>query len=223
MEENHHEKIIRSWNDNAEAWAKAISSNAIESRRVATDAAVVNTILRCGGTHVLDAGCGEGWLARTLSKEGFDVTGFDVSRDLIERARRERVGTFLKCSNDEFIADPYRCGHTFDVGVCNFSLLSDEVSGVLKAIHAVTRPLGHLVIQTLHPCSSNDESRYEDGWREETFSGLPGHWSPMPWYFRTIGSWIGELKLAGWKIDGVEEPLYPNMGKPASLILIGMK
>jgi hypothetical protein len=79
------------------------------------------------------------------------------------------------------------------------------------------------VIQTLHPYSSVGELRYEDGWREETFTGLPGQWSPMPWYSRAMSSWIRQLPSAGWKVNELKEPLHPVTGKPASLILHAMK
>ncbi|WP_221176052.1 class I SAM-dependent methyltransferase [Brevibacillus nitrificans] len=36
-------------------------------------------IIRYRPSRVLDVGCGEGWLARTLNEEGIDVVGIDGS------------------------------------------------------------------------------------------------------------------------------------------------
>jgi SAM-dependent methyltransferase len=42
-----------------------------------------------GGRRVLDAGCGEGYLARVLAASGAQVTGMDISPRLIEQARSQ--------------------------------------------------------------------------------------------------------------------------------------
>lgn len=44
-----------------------------------------------GGQPVLDLGCGEGLVARALAERGAQVTGVDLSRGLIERARRQET------------------------------------------------------------------------------------------------------------------------------------
>ena len=41
----------------------------------------------------------------------------------------------------------------------------------------------------------------------------------MPWYFRTLGSWMDELAAAGLVVRGVREPLHPETGRPLSLLL----
>jgi 2-polyprenyl-3-methyl-5-hydroxy-6-metoxy-1,4-benzoquinol methylase len=215
------QKIIQSWNDNATLWTAVVRTQALESRRLVTNDAVLNTVLSCGGSRILDVGCGEGWLAHALMRNGKEVTGLDVSPNLIEQARKESAAKFHVISYEKFAADPHVLGNDFDVIVCNFSLFSNGLKEILKVMLSITRPSGHLVIQTLHPYSSVGELRYEDGWREEHFNELPGTWSSMPWYFRTISSWIRELTCAGWSLDELKEPLHPVTGKPASLILVG--
>ena len=44
------------------------------------------------GRRVLDAGCGEGYLARALTTGGAEVTGIDLSTRLIELARARDPG-----------------------------------------------------------------------------------------------------------------------------------
>lgn len=213
-----HDRIIASWNTNANSWADAVRTNAIETRRLVTDQAITDTVLGYPGLHILDVGCGEGWLSKKLLMEGRDVTGFDVSAGLIAEARRSCNANFIELSYDAFATEPSRSGADFDLVVCNFSLLGENVSTLLKAIRKVTKPSGHLIIQTVHPYALASGS-YESGWREETFANLPGQWSPMPWYFRTIGSWIEALTTSGWNISRLIEPLHPETRMPASLIL----
>ncbi|MDR7316769.1 hypothetical protein [Brevibacillus nitrificans] len=104
--------------------------------------------------------------------------------------------------------------------VCNFSLLGQDIQGILQSLAALLTPHGVLIVQTLHPFSAMQNDRYEDGWREETFSGMgEGYRSPMPWYFRTIGSWLGEVQAAGFRLLQCQEPVHPTTGMPLSLII----
>src|SRR5687768_1888520 len=76
-----------SWESNAEAWTAAVRSGAIESRRLATDKAIVTAALTLKPAKVLDLGCGEGWLAGALAQHGLETVGIDGSASLIAAAR----------------------------------------------------------------------------------------------------------------------------------------
>ncbi|MNR50008.1 hypothetical protein D3C85_1694700 [compost metagenome] len=75
------------------------------------------------------------------------------------------------------------------------------------------------MIQTLHPwvAAAGD---YQDGWREEDFAGFKGQWQPMPWYFRTLSSWLNALDMAGFALAGLQEPQHPQSPVPQSLLLV---
>jgi 2-polyprenyl-3-methyl-5-hydroxy-6-metoxy-1,4-benzoquinol methylase len=223
VEKNRNEKILESWNENASQWTNAVRMQALETRRLVTNDAILEAVLSCGGTRILDVGCGEGWLSHALTAKGKDVIGFDGCASLIGQARKETPERFHVLTYEEFVTRPNFIGKDCDVVVCNFSLFSDRLDQILEGLFAITKPSGHLIIQTLHPYSSVGEQRYEDAWREETFQGLPEQWSPMPWFFRTMGSWLRELRSAHWKLEELKEPLHPVSGKPASLIIKAIK
>lgn len=211
-------RLRQSWDRNAAAWTRAVRGGEIESRRLATDDAIVGAVLDQAPARVLDAGCGEGWLARALSSHGVEVVGYDGSAELIAEARQKGGGAFHHLSYEEFAGDPARWGG-FDVVVSNFALLGEALQPLLTAHTRSLTPGGQLVIQTVHPVTAHEHPPYVDGWRVETYPGL-GFPSSMPWYFRTLASWLGELRRAGLVLEEMHEPLHPQTEQPVSLILV---
>jgi len=89
------EKIVDSWHTNATPWTSAVREQRIESRKLVTDRAIVDAVISRKPTSVLDLGCGEGWLVRSLSARGVQrVIGVDVVPALVEQARAAGGGEF---------------------------------------------------------------------------------------------------------------------------------
>jgi 2-polyprenyl-3-methyl-5-hydroxy-6-metoxy-1,4-benzoquinol methylase len=76
--------------EHAEAYGQVVSAREQENP---ADSPLVARLLECLGhvasKDVLDAGCGEGFLARVLVARGARVTGVDLSPRLVELARRK--------------------------------------------------------------------------------------------------------------------------------------
>jgi 2-polyprenyl-3-methyl-5-hydroxy-6-metoxy-1,4-benzoquinol methylase len=221
---DHDSRIAQSWLDNADAWVTSVREGLIASRRAGTDTAIIEAVLDQAPEKVLDAGCGEGWLAYALSERGLQVTGFDGSAGLIDRARERGGAEYLHITYDAFIADPTSAGRNYDVVVFNFSLFTEDIVPVLSAAKAVLREGGGVVIQTVHPFNDAQGEPYVDGWREETFSSMSAAFrTSMPWYFRTMRSWLSSVRRAGYEIADVREPVDSESGRPLSLIVVGAK
>ncbi len=216
----HFEKqLTDSWEANAPAWTRVVQNRQIESRRVATDAAILAAITAYQPKRVLDVGCGEGWLARALTEHGIEVTGVDGSAALIAEAQRNSNAAFYVMSYDEIVTDPARLEGPFDLIVCNFSLLSENLVPLLQSLRQALAPHGALIIQTVHPWSACGDMPYENGWRMESFSAFGETFpQPMPWYFRTLRSWFTTLQQAGFMLNECLEPKHPATQKPLSII-----
>lgn len=209
-----------SWIANAPAWIAAVRTGAIASRRLATDAAIVDAVTGLAPRRILDLGCGEGWLGRALGARGIAVVGVDSSAPLVDAARQQAGGGgFHVLTYAELVADPMRAGGVFDAVVANFALLDDRAAPLLAALAGIIAPGGALVIQTLHPLGAGPP--YRDGWRVEDFHGFgeAGAWRKMPWYFRTLGSWLTLLSESGYALRSLTEPLHPETALPLSLLL----
>ena len=64
---------------------------------------------------VLDLGCGEGWLCRELVKQGVQVTGTDISPELIRKAGETTDGKFFVASYEDISAGHFVFENRFDV------------------------------------------------------------------------------------------------------------
>ena len=105
--------------------------------------------------RILDVGCGSGWLSEYFARLGYDVTGMDISPDLVEvareRVRRVPYGadheTPLRCRFLVHDAEAGPLAEQFDAVVCYDSLhhFEDE-RAVLRNLAAMTRYGGSLFI-----------------------------------------------------------------------------
>lgn len=211
--------LLQSWHHNARAWTEALRSGAIEGRRQVTDQAILLAVMGRQPERVLDLGCGEGWLLRALAERGFDAVGVDGDATLVEAARVAGSSPVQVASYEDLVEAKVDIGRDYDLICANFSLLHQDIIPLLAAMNALLVPGGALVIQTLHPWSVA-AGDYQDGWREETFDGFKGQWQPMPWYFRTLSSWLNALDMAGLQLTGLREPQHPQSPVPQSLLMI---
>lgn len=213
--------LIASWAANAPGWTTAVRERHIESRKVATDSAIVEAVLAHKPRRVLDIGCGEGWLVRVLMQSGVEAIGVDGAAPLVMAARAEGGGIFYQTSYAEMTVKPRQFGDGFDTVVLNFSLLEEHSSALLAALRSALSPSGVLIIQTVHPWTARAGEPYENAWRIESFSSFGSKFPrPMPWYYRTLGSWIALLYESGYSIKRLQEPMHPDTGKPLSLLFI---
>jgi 2-polyprenyl-3-methyl-5-hydroxy-6-metoxy-1,4-benzoquinol methylase/glycosyltransferase involved in cell wall biosynthesis len=107
------------------------------------------------GSRLLDVGCGSGWLSEYFARLGYDVTGIDISPELIEIARARLAAvpfdvdheTPLRCRFLVHDAESLPLDEKFDAVVCYDSLhhFEDE-RAVFRNLAAMTRTGGALFI-----------------------------------------------------------------------------
>lgn len=210
------EKIIDAWQKNALQWSAAVRGGHIESRKLVTNKAIVDAVLRHAPESVLDIGCGEGWLIRELASQTTYSVGVDVVPDLIAQAKNAGGGHFRIASYEDIAAAGLGL---FDVVVCNFSLFGKEsVQTLFGAVPTLLKPGGVFIVQTLHPMVAGDLP-YIDGWRAGSWAGIgSGFADPAPWYFRTLESWVTLFSDNGLLLLSMHEPIHPKTQKPASVL-----
>jgi 2-polyprenyl-6-hydroxyphenyl methylase/3-demethylubiquinone-9 3-methyltransferase len=106
---------------------------------------------RCGdGARVLDVGCGAGFLANHLAREGFDVSGVDASPDSLAVAARYDETGKVRYAQGDALALPY-ADASFDA-VCAMDFLEhvEEPEAVVRECSRVLRPGGLFFFHTFN-------------------------------------------------------------------------
>ncbi|MEO7394458.1 MAG: class I SAM-dependent methyltransferase [Chitinophagaceae bacterium] len=217
---NPEQKIINSWQANARQWINIIDSNSIESRRLATNKAIVDAVFKSKPVTALDVGCGEGWLSKELYDKGITVTGIDVIPELIEEVNMKVPGNFFVGSYEDIYLNKIIFPAPFDAIVINFALIGKEsTENLLSALSQNLADRGTLFIQTLHPHSRKAINDYESGWKEGSWDGLGDQFTnPYQWYFRTTEDWLLLLRHSGFATITTTEIALPHSSKQLSVI-----
>jgi len=219
---NPSQNILTSWQANAQNWIATIANEEIESRKLATNKAIIDTICGYAVKKILDVGCGEGWLTRSLVQLQMDAYGVDGVKELVMAAIEKGGGTFFQYNYQQIAAGDTTLPVPFDAAVINFALIDKEdTERLLCALPSLLRSGGMLFIQTLHPLGIASTSDYISGWKEGSWTGLKRSFVlPYQWYFRTFGDWLHLFSEAGFKLEAMKEPLHPETKKPLSVIFV---
>ena len=213
--------IIKSWNKNALEWIKVIDNADIESRKF-TNKAILQLIGNSPAIKVLDMGCGEGWLTRSLGTMGKSVVGLDAIPQLLENAKKKGGGTYYQMSYEDIILGNPIPEAPYDAAVFNFCLYQKEGLGqLLKQVKNALSENGYIAVQTLHPFFlMQNNMEYKSQWIGDSWKGLPGNFTDgHSWYARTFESWISVFKKAGLQLHQLQE-VTNDGNKPLSVIFI---
>ena len=214
------DKIIESWFVNADNWIAVIDNEEIESRKLSTNEAIVQTILSYPINTIVDIGCGEGWLTRRLRNHGKLSYGVDAVPALVENAI-EKDGNFYQLASYTSLAKGMQLAlDSYDAAVMNFSLIDkNESEDLLKSLHGYIVANGFVFIQTLHATAITDNE--SSGWKEGSWSGFKRNFTkPYDWYFRTLADWRLLFNDSGLTLIETKEPLHPGTQKPLSFIFV---
>ena len=158
------------------------------------------------GVRVLDAGCGEGHLARALARRGARVLAIDVSARLIELARRADPGGGL--SIEYAVADlsqPLpRFQGTMALVLCN--LVLDDIAdhrGFAASMAEVLESHGRLVLSLNNSYSAvlrGKVANYFVSGAVGTYAGLRGAGIDVPFHHRTLEANIAAFGEAGFML-----------------------
>jgi SAM-dependent methyltransferase len=174
------------------------------------------------GRRVLELGCGAAAAARWLATQGAEVTAMDLSAGMLRHAALAagRSGVRVPLVLADALALPFRDA-TFDVVCTAFGAIPfvADSGTVMAEVHRVLRPGGRWVFSITHPMrwifwdEPGEEgliarNSYFDRrpYVEQDESGVPGYVEQH----RTLGDRVRELVAAGFVLDDLVEPEWPD-------------
>lgn len=151
--------------------------------------------------HVLDAGCGTGWLFDTVSP------GAGHECDLVAPPPRRQPHIKSHCQDVRALTYD---GDSFDVVVSSLVLMwIEDIEAALREAYRVTRPGGRMIVALMHPYFHTNGHTLHDGSflvdrpvggavrREIMISGLVG---PLTYYARTPLDYYNAALRARWQL-----------------------
>lgn len=180
---------------------------------------MLTRLLGEGSGSLLDVGCGTGSYAAALIERGWDVTGLDLSADMLRHANAKGVHTVLADAASLPFEDA-----SFDAAVSVFTNTDvDDLAAVVREIARVLRPAAPLVYLAVHPCFVGPHSVYDveraapelhPGWYRRTgrYTEAPGIQRASGVRIRVgathlpLGLFLQTFLAAGLQLERVEEP-----------------
>jgi SAM-dependent methyltransferase len=146
------------------------------------------------GAHFLDVACGSGQLALVAAREGLEVTGVDIARNLLERARDRARAEDLSVRFEEADAEalPFEDA-SFDV--------------VASLIGAMFAPRPDLVAQELLRVCSPGGTIAMANWTPQGFVGQ---------MFKAVSKFIAPSGMPGPVLWGDEDTVRERLGEGLS-------
>lgn len=154
--------------------------------------------------RVLDAGCGEGYLARVLAARGAQVTGMDISPRLVEQARAKSPDGSIEYQVADLSGPlPGREG-SFDA-VASYLVLNDvpEYRGFASTMSSVLCPGGRALLALNNPYYaflSRHVTDYFDSGRVSPYRGFWPAGIKVYHYHRTLEDYLDAFLSAGLRL-----------------------
>lgn len=186
-------------------------------------AALMELTGEVAGLRVLDLACGQGRIARELTRRGASVVGVDIAAELLERAlaREHEAPLGIRYQMLDAAGPDALRGERFDAVTCNHGLADiDDLDGALDTVARVLRPGGWFAFSILHPCFPGwpaadapsswpkGSGYFEEGWWLATNAGWRG---AVGSNHRTLATYVNALAGRGLSIERfVEVPFGPQ-------------
>lgn len=174
------------------------------------------------GVGILEVGCGSAPCSRYLVARGARVVAFDLSAGMLRHSTAAdlRAGVVVPVVQADVCELPFRTG-AFDIAFSAFGAIPfvADSAGAMREIARVLRPGGRLVFSVTHPMrwmfpddpgprgltviqSYFDRAPYVEVDADEVPTYVEHH--------RTLGDRIRELVVAGFVLEDLIEPEWPE-------------
>jgi len=154
-------------------------------------------------------------------------------------AYRDRIDYRVVDATDEAALLALGAG-SFDAIYCGMAFMDMvTIEPLVRAARALLKPQGRFVFSTMHPCFNSAMQRLgleeedAEGQLQATYyvkvtryltaftqrgSGMPGEPNPHNYFHRPLHELLGSCFQAGFVLDGLKEPSFPQAAEPRAYI-----
>jgi len=205
---------VDSWSEFTSDDLTKFGEDGDSARRDLIDPVIFKIAGKVKGKKVLDAGCGNGYLARKLAHQGAVVTGIEPATSLyeycLEKEEIDSLGiTYIKNSLDDlnYIGE-------FDIAfVINVFMDIPDYFKSLENCVSSLKSGGEIIISMLHPAFPGSE----DNWKalghvkiQEYFDVKPKKQKYGHIFVRPISTYLNDLIGLGCEVKEFIEPRLPG-------------
>ena len=175
MTDNPHQFTRDAWEANADIWDARMGDNGNDFFNILCWPALASLLDVQSGRRYLDIACGNGLTSRRLAALGAQVTAFDFSANLIEKAKARSAN--LREASPIFQAERLISYHVvdatgepallslgqsaFDAALSNMALFDmADVETLFRTLPRLLKPGGTFIFSLMHPAINNVSSMH---------------------------------------------------------------
>jgi ubiquinone/menaquinone biosynthesis C-methylase UbiE len=245
---NSHEFTRDAWESNAEVWDARMGDAGNDFFNLLCWPSLASLLDIQPGRRYLDIACGNGLTSRRLAALGAQVTAFDFSPNMIEKAKaRENPASLIDYRLVDATDEQQLLAlgeNSFDAALSNMALFDmANIEVLFQTLPRLLKSKGTFVFSLTHPCFNNSSSVHtaeesDDGEIKTVYSvkisrymtpyhakGLALRNQPKPqlYFERPLQYYLNLGFKNGFILDGFEERAFPPDGPQTSLLGWGGK
>ena len=222
------------WEANAKTWDERMGDEGNDFFNILSWPVLFSFLDPQPGRRYLDIACGNGLTSRRLAALGAEVTAFDFSANLIEKAKaRPNPGSRIQYHVLDATDESVLLGlgeKQFDSALSNMALFDmPEIATLFRVLPKLLKPNGIFVFSLMHPAFNNPSAtllaeEWYDGQIQEHYAvkipryinqfqskGLALRNQPKPqlYFHRPIMDYMNIAFQNGFVLDGFEERAFP--------------
>lgn len=166
MSDNPHEFSRDAWEANADVWDARMGDEGNAFFNLLCWPALVSLLDPKPSQHILDIACGNGLTSRRLAALGSQVTAFDFSANLIEKAKARSADLQSPISYHVIDATDEQQllslgERAFDAALSNMALFDmADIEMLFQTLPSLLKPNGIFVFSITHPAFNNASSMH---------------------------------------------------------------
>ena len=203
-------EIINQWASIPQSVIEAFGDEGDFARQHLLNPTLFSLLDGIGGKQILDAGCGNGYLARLLAQQGAQVTGLEPAPPLFDYAIRREKANPLGIEYVQADLTSWHAHQQFDVVIANMVLMDiPDYETAIETCFFHLRPGGHFLLSITHPCFEASDSEFLAEGHIKVKEYFEPYRIKQQWgdrFHRPLGHYFNALLQQGGIIKAVVEP-----------------